>query len=83
MRRLIMELILTPKQLKEIEEKALNNYLKEKGFDITKPILRNDRMDGLGKVYETYFRQDNTPDIGGDNIECEFLQQFLDNTDKK
>jgi len=73
-----MELTLPIKKIKEINETALLEYLKKKGFDIiTKPILRIEKMNLMtGNIDKIIFKQDDTPGIGGDNIECEYLESL-------
>jgi hypothetical protein len=70
-----MRLELTGEEVFAIQWKAEQEYLYAHGFQRGCEILRveqhyQDTKDVKSIIYE----QDNTPNIGGDNIECEYLK---------
>ena len=72
-----MKLTLTNEELDAIHKDGEERYLAAKGFDVTQPVLRLEWFEEIGEMLSGItFLQDETPDKGGDNIECELLKSM-------
>lgn len=72
-----MKLTIMAKEITDLHWKTELEYLVANGFNKDFNILRlefRDEDDNHLKYVE--FEQDNTPTIGGDNIECEYLKML-------
>jgi hypothetical protein len=72
-----MRIDLTINELEQIHQDGEERYLAAKGFNVLHPILRLEHHDEIGMVVSGIsFHQDETPDVGGDNIEVELLKSM-------
>lgn len=72
-----MRIELDAKTVEEIHWKAEKEYLYLKGFKKNLDILKEERRDPDNcELLFIEFEQDNTPEIGGDNIEVEYLKSL-------
>lgn len=77
-----MRRIRTADQLRQIMSRAIREDLERDGMLPGVPILERPVYAPItGKLIHVEYLQDDTPDIPGDNIECEYLAALRGDSD--